>query len=138
MSRKQQVVRRHYTAEDRKHWISVLGRANLDQLRDAYLSLEIRPAHRFIDRPRTFRAMGAWFTRCAIETEYGDSGTACVPGRSTERARLVALFDAMLRCEERYDQLVSDVLDPLYYGNLDLGPARRLVRGAEGLAVGAG
>lgn len=107
-------LKRHYSAEERRRWISVLGRASLEQLRTAYRSLEVPPAYRLTNRSRSFRVSGVWFTRCAVETEHGETGTACIPGKSSERARFVALFDALLQHGERYEQILEDIVDPLH------------------------
>jgi alpha-D-ribose 1-methylphosphonate 5-triphosphate synthase subunit PhnG len=60
-----------------------------------------------------FNVGEATVTRAAVQLESGETGFGYVLGRDGERARLVALCDALFQCESFRPKLEAGVLEPL-------------------------
>jgi len=112
----------------RRRWISVLAKARLAELEDAWKDLADRPAYEWLRKPETGMVMvrgraggtGGRFnlgqmtvTRCALKLAGGEAGIGYVQGRSKRHAELVAVFDALLQDGARRGALETQVVDPL-------------------------
>lgn len=124
------------TAEqaDRRRWMSVLARADTNQLDDAWQTVSDRPDFSWIRRPETGMTMvrarasgsGAPFnlgemsvTRCALRTDGGIMGVAYVRGRDHRQCELAALFDALMQDPERRADIDKTVIRPLMRGQTE-------------------
>jgi alpha-D-ribose 1-methylphosphonate 5-triphosphate synthase subunit PhnG len=117
----------------RQQWLAVLAKASLAELEIAWGALTVKPAYRVLRGSETGLVMlrgriggtGQPFnfgemtmTRAAVqlldaEGEVRHTGFGHVAGRSSRRAELVALFDALLQDPARRVEIGSLVLDPL-------------------------
>ncbi len=113
---------------DRREALGVLARAEsrdiaggLRQLDDGLAYSEPRPPEvglvmlrgRIGSRGAPFNAGEATVTRCAVQLASGEMGFGYVLGRDREKARLVALCDALWQVAERRDAIERQVLAPL-------------------------
>jgi alpha-D-ribose 1-methylphosphonate 5-triphosphate synthase subunit PhnG len=117
----------------RQRWLSVLAKASLAQLEDAWNALEKRPLYRMLRPAETGLVMlrgriggsGGLFnfgemtvTRAAVQL-LDDAGTVShtgfghIAGRSARRAELVALFDAVLQDPSQHGAVAGTVVEPL-------------------------
>jgi alpha-D-ribose 1-methylphosphonate 5-triphosphate synthase subunit PhnG len=109
----------------RRRWMSVLARADADELGDR---LGVLPPYRVLRGPEAGLVMvrgrtgggGAPFnlgemtaTRCTVRTEAGFVGHAYVAGRNERQAELAALADALLQDPLRQTALLEDVIEKL-------------------------
>ena len=109
----------------RRRWMSVLARADADELGDR---LGVLPPYRVLRGPEAGLVMvrgrtgggGAPFnlgemtaTRCTVRTEAGFVGHAYVAGRNERQAELAALADALLQDPLRQTALLEDVIEEL-------------------------
>lgn len=112
-------------AAARRRWLSVLAKAKLDELEDAWQGLGESPAYEWLRRPEVGMVMvrgraggtGGQFnlgqmtvTRCALKLASGEAGLGYVQGRSKRHAELAALFDALLQDEARRPALEHGVI----------------------------
>ncbi|WP_097013022.1 phosphonate C-P lyase system protein PhnG [Pseudodesulfovibrio profundus] len=113
----------------RKHWMSVLARAEASQLEQALSELEAAPKYMHLRPPEIGMAMvrgradakGDRFnlgemtiSRCSIRLEDGLVGHGYVTGRNKRHAELAALFDAMLQAPGNGPVLTESVIEPLH------------------------
>ena len=111
----------------RRHWMSVLARADAAALRQLAATADL-PPHTRLRGPETGLVMvqgraggaGAAFNmgemtvvRCTVRNEAGQTGHATIRGRAHEHAELAAAFDAALQQPERRRSLMAQVIDPL-------------------------
>ena len=109
----------------RQRWMSVLARADADELGARLRAL---PSYRVLRGPEAGLVMvrgrtgggGAPFnlgemtvTRCTVRTEAGFVGHAYVAGRNERQAELAALADALLQDPLRQAALLADLIEPL-------------------------
>jgi alpha-D-ribose 1-methylphosphonate 5-triphosphate synthase subunit PhnG len=109
----------------RRRWMSVLARADADELGDR---LGVLPPYRVLRGPEAGLVMvrgrtgggGTPFnlgemtaTRCTVRTEAGFVGHAYVAGRNERQAELAALADALLQDPLRQTALLEDVIEKL-------------------------
>jgi alpha-D-ribose 1-methylphosphonate 5-triphosphate synthase subunit PhnG len=117
----------------RQRWLSVLAKASLAQLEDAWNALETRPHYRMLRPAETGLVMlrgriggsGGPFnfgemtvTRAVVQLldEAGAvsyTGFGHTAGRSARRAELVALFDALLQDPAQHGAVAGAVVEPL-------------------------
>ncbi|MGE0416648.1 MAG: phosphonate C-P lyase system protein PhnG [Acetobacteraceae bacterium] len=116
------------STEARRHWMSVLARADSHALTERltawgslppYARLRGPEAGLVMVRGRTGGAGGAFnlgeiaVTRCTVRTEDGLVGHAYVAGRDDRRAELAAVVDALMQDPSRQDGLRQAVIEPL-------------------------
>lgn len=109
----------------RQRWMSVLARADADELG---VRLGALPSYRVLRGPEAGLVMvrgragggGAPFnlgemtaTRCTVRTDAGFVGHAYVAGRNERRAELAALADALLQDPLQQAALLEQVIEPL-------------------------
>lgn len=109
----------------RQRWMSVLARADADELG---VRLGALPSYRVLRGPEAGLVMvrgragggGAPFnlgemtaTRCTVRTDAGFVGHAYVAGRNERRAELAALADALLQDPRQQAALLEQVIEPL-------------------------
>ena len=109
--------------------MSVLARAPLELLEQQWAALASRPERRFLRAPEVGLAMvrgrisasGGIFnlgeisvTRCTLSLPNGNTGFACVKGRSKRHAELAATFDALLQDSSANQSLMETVIAPLH------------------------
>jgi alpha-D-ribose 1-methylphosphonate 5-triphosphate synthase subunit PhnG len=117
----------------RQRWLAVLAKASLSRLEAAWEALDDKPAFRLLRRGETGLVMvrgrisgtGQPFnfgemtmTRAAVQLldtagAVNHTGFGHVAGRSSRKAELVALFDALLQDPARHEVLVERVIEPL-------------------------
>jgi alpha-D-ribose 1-methylphosphonate 5-triphosphate synthase subunit PhnG len=112
----------------RRHWMSVLARADVQALTDHLGSLDDVPAYHRLRGPESGLVMvrgraggsGSPFnlgemtvTRCTVRTACGVTGHAYITGRNAKHAELAAVFDALLQDPARQAVLQSAVIAPL-------------------------
>ena len=113
---------------ERRHWMSVLARAETGKLDDAWSTFQDRPTFTWVRRPETGMTMvrgraggsGRPFnlgemsiTRCALRLDSDILGVAYVRGRDHRRCELAALFDAMMQDPRWHDDIAAKVIRPL-------------------------
>ena len=131
---------------DRRHWMAVLARAEVDELGcrlDAGCGV---PPYHVLRGPESGLVMvrgrtgggGAPFnlgemttTRCTVRSEDGFVGHAYVVGRNERLAELAALADALLQDPEHRPHVMADVIGPLAAAQL----ARREAVAAKAAAT---
>ena len=104
--------------EKRRCWISVLARADTDELEKYWSQITNQPDFKILRQPQTGLVMmrgrsggtGKRFnfgeitvTRCSVTLENETQGHGYVMGRNKRHAQLVALFDAILQ-DEHHEQ----------------------------------
>ncbi len=114
--------------EARRHWMSVLARADSRTLSDRlsawgslppYTRLRGPEAGLVMVRGRTGGSGGPFnlgeiaVTRCSVRTEDGLVGHAYVAGRDARRAELAAVVDALMQDPARQAGLRAAVIEPL-------------------------
>ena len=130
----------------RRRWMSVLAKAQLDELERAWADLPDKPAYDWLRRPEVGMVMvrartggsGGQFnlgqmtvTRCALRLATGEAGVGYVQGRSKRHAELAAVFDALLQDAARRPQLEDSIVAPLEAAHL----ARRAERSRKANAT---
>lgn len=112
----------------RRHWMSILARAEAAEIARHLESLPPPPPHRLLRGPETGLVMvrgraggdGAPFnlgemtvTRCSLRLEDGAIGHGYVSGRDARQAELAALVDALMQDPARRPALETAVIAPL-------------------------
>ena len=112
----------------RRRWMSVLAKARLAELENAWDGLADKPAYDWLRQPEVGMVMvraraggtGGQFnlgqmtvTRCALRLATGEAGVGYVQGRSKRHAELAAVFDALLQDTARRAQLEDRIVAPL-------------------------
>lgn len=112
----------------RRRWMSILAKARLAELEDAWKDLADKPAYDWLRKPEVGMVMvrgraggtGGRFnlgqmtvTRCALKLAGGQAGLGYVQGRSKRHAELAAVFDALLQDSVRRGALEAQVVGPL-------------------------
>ena len=112
----------------RQRWMSVLAKADFDDLDTLWNNLPSKPAWTVVRAPEVGMVMargraggdGQRFnlgevsvTRCAVQLEYGAIGFGYVMGRNRRHAELAAAVDAMLQTPSRRDALERAIIAPL-------------------------
>ncbi len=133
---------------ERRHWMSVLARAETSELDDAWSTFENQPAFTWVRRPETGmtmvrgRASGSGrpfnlgelsITRCALRLDSDILGVAYVKGRDHRQCELAALFDAMMQDPRWHDDIAARVIRPLANNQTDMRQEAR--RKAEATRV---
>ena len=113
---------------ERRRWMSVLAKARLAELEEAWETLADKPTYDWLRRPEIGMVMvraraggtGSQFnmgqmtvTRCALRLETGAAGLGYVQGRSKRHAELAAVFDAMLQDDARRALLEDSIIASL-------------------------
>jgi alpha-D-ribose 1-methylphosphonate 5-triphosphate synthase subunit PhnG len=129
----------------RREAMGVLVHADTDELADRIAILSA-PPHRAVREPESGLVMvrgrvggdGAPFnfgeatvSRAAVRLESGEVGFGYVLGRDGEKARLIALCDALIQSKSHADVLETTVVAPLR----DKLEARRAQRAAQAAAT---
>ena len=117
----------------RQAWLAVLAKASLAELEAAWEGLAEKPAYRCLRPGETglvmlrgriggtgqpFNLGEMTMTRAAVQLldaagQVSHAGFGHVAGRSTRRAELVALFDAMLQDPSRHEVIAAELVAPL-------------------------
>ncbi|ACU88931.1 phosphonate C-P lyase system protein PhnG [Desulfomicrobium baculatum] len=112
----------------RQEWMAALALAPEARLRDAWNGLDAQPQYKIVRGPETGLVMvrartgntGERFnlgemsvTRCTVALDQGVMGHAFIGGLCHERARLAAVFDALLQLPERCEELRRTLISPL-------------------------
>jgi alpha-D-ribose 1-methylphosphonate 5-triphosphate synthase subunit PhnG len=112
----------------RRHWMSVLARADLVAITDLIGASGDVPEYRRLRGPDTGLVMvrgragggGAAFnlgemtvTRCTVRTDAGFVGHAYVAGRDERQAEMAALADALLQDPAHQPRLLATLIEPL-------------------------
>ena len=113
---------------ERARWISLLAKADAEDLERTLDSLEGVPDYDVLRAPECGLVMvrgraggtGTPFnlgemtmTRCAVVLKTGETGFGYVAGRARRHAELAALFDALLQAPGRRDALERDLIAPV-------------------------
>lgn len=111
----------------RRRWLAVLARAGRESLEQAFGSLQPGPDAHTVRAPEAgmlmvrarvggtgnaFNFGEATVTRCAVRVGSA-LGVGYTLGRDARKAELVALFDALLQDDSRYESLFASVIEPL-------------------------
>jgi alpha-D-ribose 1-methylphosphonate 5-triphosphate synthase subunit PhnG len=133
----------------RRHWISVLAKADRAELESAWAHLSPQPAYSLLRRPETglvmirgriggtgdrFNLGEMTMTRCAVRMDQGAASTtgfSFVAGRDHRHAELAAVFDALLQDPTRRSELHRALIEPLAQAQQE----RRRRRAAETAAT---
>lgn len=112
----------------RRKALAVLARADSKEIADRLRQLDDGLAYseprapevglvmlrgRIGSRGAPFNAGEATVTRAAVQLSSGETGFGYVLGRDREKARLVALCDALWQVDDRRDAVETQVLAPL-------------------------
>jgi alpha-D-ribose 1-methylphosphonate 5-triphosphate synthase subunit PhnG len=112
----------------RRHWMSVLARANSAELERLLTTFTPLPTFLWLRQPESgmvmlrgrtggtgtqFNLGEATLTRCVLRTDTGYTGVSYALGRDRRHAELAALFDAMLQDPQRQSSLQREVIAPL-------------------------
>lgn len=112
----------------RQRWMSVLAKAEFEDLNTLWNNLPSKPAWTIIRAPEVGMVMtrgraggtGQRFnlgevtvTRCAVQLEYGAIGFGYVMGRDKRHAELAAAVDAIMQTPSRRDALERALIAPL-------------------------
>ncbi|MGF1594677.1 MAG: phosphonate C-P lyase system protein PhnG [Kiloniellaceae bacterium] len=112
----------------RRRWMSILAKARLAELENAWDGLADKPTYDWLRQPEIGMVMvraraggtGGQFnlgqmtvTRCALRLATGEAGVGYVQGRSKRHAELAAVFDALLQDTARRVQLEDRIVAPL-------------------------
>jgi len=113
---------------ERRHALATLALADPGALKARWEAFGPKPAHTVVRGPETGLVMvrgragggGAPFnvgeataTRCVVRLSTGQVGFGNVLGRDGERARIIALFDALGQSADHADRVRETVLAPL-------------------------
>ena len=114
-------------SEERREWLSLLAKADAAELLRLWATANLEPDFSMLRTPEIGAVMtrgrqgatGAPFnlgevtvTRCSVRLASGEIGHGYVQGRDKERARVVAVIDALMQTSAAED-LRRDVLQPL-------------------------
>lgn len=117
------------STEQRRRWMGILAGASSSVLEASWEALQDRPGYRLLRPPETGLIMvrgraggtGGPFhlgevpvTRCSLEIDTGQVGTAYVMGREHRHAELAALFDALLQDPDTAPRVRKKVIEPLH------------------------
>jgi len=123
----------------RRRWMSVLAKARLAELENAWDGLADKPAYDWLRQPEIGMMMvrartggtGGQFnlgqmtvTRCALRLATGEAGVGYVQGRSKRHAELAAVLDELLQDEGRRAALEGSVIAPLEAAHAERRDAR--------------
>lgn len=112
--------------------MSILAKARIEELEQAWAGLDAPPNYAMLRRPETGLVMvrgraggvGSQFnlgemtvTRCAVRLQDGRVGHAYVAGRDGRRSELAAVFDALLQDAAARPTLERTVVGPLADGH---------------------
>lgn len=113
----------------RKHWMSVLAKADGNDLRKAWDDFRDKPDYRLLRAPETGLVMvrgraggtGEPFnfgemtvTRCVVELDDGTTGYSYVAGTDAGHAEIAAVFDGLLQNGGPRSDIHASVIDPLH------------------------
>jgi alpha-D-ribose 1-methylphosphonate 5-triphosphate synthase subunit PhnG len=129
MTTDQQAVANLAGPPGRRAAMAVLVEAERQELASLLAGLEPLPAHEIVRQPETglvmvqgrvggdgspFNLGEATVSRAAVRLESGEMGFGYVLGRDREKARLVALCDALFQSESYRPAVESKILAPLH------------------------
>ena len=133
----------HYSIDERKRWMDVLARISTEELMDHFRELRPRPRYQLLGfqerghRGRAepglrggLRGAGERAIRCEVRLASGMSGSACVFGAGRRHAEIAAVFDALLKEPEHYDELIGTVIESIAFNVL--GPSQATRRVSDG------
>lgn len=113
---------------ERKRWMGILARADIDALEGAYDALSTAPQYTTLRKPETglvmvearangtgqrFNAGEMTVTRCSVRLPDGIVGHAYIAGRSRRHAELAAVFDALMQEPEHTQTIAEHVIGAL-------------------------
>lgn len=113
---------------DRKRWMGILARADIDLLEDVYDALPDAPHYAILRKPETglvmvearangtgrrFNAGEMTVTRCSVRLSDGIVGHAYIAGRRRRHAELAAVFDALMQGPQHKEVIAERVIAPL-------------------------
>ena len=113
---------------NRPAWLAVLARASQEDLAACLPTLGPLPEVHTIRPPEVgmmmvrgriggtgnpFNLGEASVVRCAVRVGEGPLGVSCALGRDKPRAKLAALFDALLQDPQQHDHLQQTLIEPL-------------------------
>ncbi len=113
---------------ERKRWMGILARADINALEGAYDALPTAPRYTTLRKPETglvmvearangtgrrFNAGEMTVTRCSVRLPDGMVGHADLAGRSRRHAELAAVFDALMQAPELTQTIADHVIAPL-------------------------
>ena len=116
------------SVEDRRRALSVLAKAEAEELERRWSVLALAPAYRHLRPPETGLVMlrgrvggsGGPFnvgemtvTRCSLVLEDGTVGHGYVGGCDVRHAELMALCDALLQGSTHHDAIEEGIVGPL-------------------------
>lgn len=114
--------------QQRQRWISVLARADFDNLQKYWDAIginsrftTIRPAEiglaqvqgRIGASGRKFNMGDVTISRAVIQLESGEMGYSYVQGRNKQHAEIAAIIDALMQADIYNQQLESQLIEPL-------------------------
>lgn len=112
----------------RQAWLSLLARARLEELEACRSTIDPPPPLKELRPPeiglvmargraggngQAFNCGEVTVTRCSVQLENGVLGHGYCLGREREKARLIALFDALLQDPKRAPFIQEKLLQPL-------------------------
>ena len=116
------------TNAERKRWMGILARADINALEGAYDALPTALQYTTLRKPETglvmvearangtgrrFNAGEMTVTRCSVRLPDGIVGHAYIAGRSRRHAELAAVFDALMQAPEHTQTIGEHVIAPL-------------------------
>jgi alpha-D-ribose 1-methylphosphonate 5-triphosphate synthase subunit PhnG len=128
-----------FPSELRPWWLGILSRAIYADLHERAEPLAAGLSYDWLRRPQVGLVMvrgrvggtGAIFnlgemtvTRASVQLSGGMVGHGYAQGRNKRHAELGAIIDALLQCENRHDEMMAKVIQPLQTS----GEARRIER----------
>ena len=113
---------------DRQAWMSILARADFDDLQERWSSLSITPSYSKL-RPAeigmvmvrarvngsgsSFNMGEATATRCSVQMASGEVGASYILGRNKSHATLAAVIDGEMQRGEFQQKITEKLLAPL-------------------------
>ena len=114
--------------QPRQHWLSVMAKAEPDQIEALWSGLPEQPDWTTVRQPETgmlmvrgrvggdgnrFNLGEMTMTRSAVRLSNGQTGLGYVQGRSHRHAELTAVLDAMLQSPKYHSAVASQLIEAL-------------------------
>ncbi len=130
---------------ERREWLSVLAKADADEIAWAWNALDERPSYQALRAPEVglilvrgrmgglgdaFNLGEMTLTRAAVRLESGETGLAYVAGRDRRHAEIAAAVDAMMQSPSLRPQVEGAVV-----ARLDRAQRERRTLGARKAAA---
>jgi len=112
----------------REEWIGLLARAPEERLIALWKATGLTPEYSWLRRPEsgaimiqgraggtgeTFNLGEMTMTRCSLKLATGQEGHGYTPGRSAQKAQIVAFCDALMQDPDRRQTVADAILRPL-------------------------